>query len=364
MKAAVFHEPGVVVVQDRPVPVVGPGDLLVEVRAASVCGTDLRISRHGHFKIAPGQHRVLGHEVAGEIVATGGDVPGYAIGDRVAVTPNVGCGRCGMCRRGLNNMCADYEAFGVSLDGGFADYLLVPAFAVQRGNVFSLPAGLPFAQAALAEPFSCCLRGVRAVDVGPQDDVLVVGAGPIGAFTVILAKLAGARRIMVANRSRGRLDRIAEHGADTLIEVGDRDLVAAVLAETGGRGVDVVITAASSPQVRADAVQLLATHGRVNFFAGLGTGVDVGVDTNRVHYRGLTLTGTTGSSNADYAQALALIGEQRVDLSALVTRTFALDDIADAFAYAASGAGMKAGITFRTDTFENASELEQAGVHG
>jgi len=359
MKAAVFHEPGVVVVQDRPVPTVGPGDLLVEVRAASVCGTDLRISRHGHFKIAPGQHRVLGHEVAGEIVATGGDVPGYAVGDRVAVTPNVGCGRCGMCRRGLNNMCADYEAFGVSLDGGFADYLLVPAFAVQRGNVFSLPAGLPFAQAA-GERLG--QRGVQAVGVGPQDDVLVVGAGPIGAFTVMLARLAGARRILVANRSRGRLDRIAAYGADTLIEVGDRDLVAAVLAETGGRGVDVAITAASSPQVQADAVQLLATHGRVNFFAGLGTGVDVGVDTNRVHYRGLTLTGTTGSSNADYAQALALIGEQRVELSALVTRTFGLDDIADAFAYAASGAGMKAGITFGTNTFGDTSELEQAGV--
>jgi threonine dehydrogenase-like Zn-dependent dehydrogenase len=362
MRAAVFHEPGVVVVQDRPVPAVGPGDLLVKVRAASVCGTDLRISRHGHFKIPAGRHRVLGHEVAGEIVATGGDVDGYAVGDRVSVTPNVGCGRCGMCRRGLNNMCADYEAFGVSLDGGFAEYLLVPAFAVQRGNVFHLPAGLPFAQAALAEPFSCCLRGVQAVGVGPQDDVLVVGAGPIGAFTVMLARLAGARRILVANRSRGRLDRIAGSGADTLIEVGDRDLIAAVLAQTDGRGVDVAITAASSPQVQADAVQLLATHGRVNFFAGLGTGEDVGVDTNRVHYKGLTLTGTTGSSNADYAQALALIGQRRVDLSALVTRTFDLDDIADAFAYAASGAGMKAGITFGTDAFEATSELEQAGA--
>ena len=367
MKAAVFHEPGVVVVDERPVPAVGSGDLLIKVRAASVCGTDLRISRHGHFKIAPRQHRVLGHEVAGEIVATGGIVEGYAVGDRVSVTPNVGCGRCGMCRRGLNNMCPHYEAFGVSLDGGFAEYLLVPAFAVQRGNVFGLPPGLPFAEAALAEPFSCCLRGVQAVGVGPQDDVLVIGAGPIGAFTVLLARLAGARRILVANRSRGRLDRIAAYGADTLIEVGDRDLVAAVLAETGGRGVDVAITAASSPQVQADAVHLLATHGRVNFFAGLGTGVDVGVDTNRVHYQGLTLTGTTGSSNADYAQALELIGQRRVDLSALVTRTFALDDIGDAFAYAASGAGMKAGITFGpdtvgTDTSGTAPELAQAGA--
>ncbi|HEY5881986.1 MAG TPA: zinc-dependent dehydrogenase [Nakamurella sp.] len=365
MRAAVFHRPGTVVLEDRPIPAVGPGDLLIRVHAASVCGTDLRIFNYGHFKLAPGEHRVQGHETAGEIVAAGKDVTGYAVGDRVAVTPNVGCGRCAMCRRGLNNMCPDYEAFGVSLDGGFQEYLLVPAFAVQRGNVFALPAGLSYAEAALVEPFSCCLRGVESVAVGPQDDVLVVGAGPIGAFTVMLAKLAGARRVIVANRSRGRLERLARYGADTLLEVGDRDLVEAVKDETGGRGVDVAITAASSPQVQADAVQLLATHGRLNFFAGLsGTnGVPtVPIDTNRVHYQGLTLTGTTGSSNADYERALRIVGERRVDLSGLLTRTFSIEDITDAFAYAASGPGMKAGIAFGTDPSARAAELEQAGA--
>lgn len=365
MRAAVFHAPGTVVLEDRPIPAVGPGDLLIRVQAASVCGTDLRIFNYGHFKLAPGAHRVQGHETAGEIVATGGEVTGYAVGDRVSVTPNVGCGRCPMCLRGLNNMCPDYEAFGVSLDGGFAEYLLVPAFAVQRGNVFHLPAGLDYAQAALVEPFSCCLRGVRSVGIGPQDDVLVVGAGPIGAFTVMLARLAGARRIIVANRSRGRLAQLARYGADTLIEVGDRDLVEAVKAETGSRGVDVVITAASSAQVQADAVQLLATHGRVNFFAGLsgrGGPPTVAIDTNRVHYQGLTLTGTTGSSNADYADALQIVGQGRVDLSGLLTRTFSVEDIHEAFAYAASGAGMKAGIAFGTDPSARAADLEQAGV--
>jgi len=365
MRAAVFHEPGVMVLEDRPIPEVGRGDVLVRMRAASVCGTDLRISRHGHFKIAPGEHRVQGHEMAGEIVAIGDDVTGHAVGDRVAVPPNVGCGRCAFCRRGLNNMCPDYEAFGVSLDGGFQEYLLVPEIAVQRGNVFSLPETVGYAEAALVEPFSCCLRGVRSVGVGPDDDVLVVGAGPIGAFTVLLARLAGARRILVANRSRGRLERMTAFGADTLIDAGGRDLVAAVLAETDGRGVDVAITAASSPQVQADAVQALATHGRLNFFAGL-SGTDgpatVPIDTNRVHYKGLTLTGTTGSSNDDYAAALAIVGEGRVDLSGLLTRTFDLDDIAEAFAYASSGAGMKAGISLGSDTFDRPTAREQAGA--
>ena len=120
-----------------------------------------------------------------------------------------------------------------------------------------------------------------------------------------------------------------------LINVSEQDL-AAVLAETDGQGVDVAITAVSSPQVQSTAVQLLATHGRLNFFAGLGAPT-VGIDTNRVHYKGLTLTGTTGSSNADYAKALQLVGDGRVDLSGLLTETFSIEDIAGAFEYAAIG---------------------------
>ena len=345
MKAAVFHQPGVMVVEDRPVPLIDDDGILVRVRAASVCGTDLRISRHGHFKIPAGGHRVQGHEVAGDIVKVGRQVTGYAVGDRVSVTPNVGCGRCRFCRQGLYNMCPDYEAFGISLDGGFAEYLAVPGFAVNRGNVFHLPERVGYAEAALVEPFSCCLRGQEALTVGYEDTVLIVGAGPIGAFNVMLARLAGATKIIVANRSQPRLDRMKEFGADLTVNVSEQDLAQVVLAETDGRGVDVVITAVSSAAVQEQAVQVLATHGRLNFFAGLGVATGVGIDTNRVHYKGLTLTGTTGSSNADYAKALQLVGDGRVDLSGLVTQTFPLEDIAGAFAYAASGTGMKAVVS-------------------
>jgi L-iditol 2-dehydrogenase len=346
MKAAVFHEPGVMVVEDVPIPTISDEEILIRVRSASICGTDLRISRHGHFKIPTGQHRVQGHELAGDVVLVGRDVHGFAEGDRVSVTPNVGCGHCRFCRTGLNNMCPDYEAFGVSLDGGFSEYLRIPAFALQRGNVFALPQQLSYAEAALVEPFSCCLRGQEALGVGYDDTVLIVGAGPIGAFNVLLARLAGAKKIILANRSQPRLDAVAALGADVAINVRERSLVERVLAETDGQGVDVAITCVSDAQVQSDAVQLLATHGRVNFFAGLGIAAGVPIDTNRVHYKGLTLTGTTGSSNADYAKALQLAGDGRVDLSVLLSETFRIDDIAHAFDYAASGAGMKASVTF------------------
>jgi L-iditol 2-dehydrogenase len=346
MKAAVFHEPGVVVVEELPPPQLTTDGILVRVRAASICGTDLRIFKHGHFKIPAGQRRILGHEVAGDVMAVGPEVIGYAVGDRVTVTPNVGCGRCEFCLVGLNNMCPDYEAFGISLDGGFQEVLSVPGFALNRGNVFHIPDGVPYADAALTEPFSCCYRGQRALHVGLDDTVLIVGAGPIGMFHLSLAKLAGARKVIVANAGRARLQTASRLGADVVIDVTEQDLAEVVMAQTSDRGVDVAITAVSNAQVQSQAVELLATHGRLNFFAGLGGGEHPAIDTNRLHYRGLVLTGTTGSSNADYASALALVGDGRVDLGQMVTGTFPLERIEDALEHSASGAGMKAMIMF------------------
>ena len=344
MKAAVFHEPGRIEVEDIPEPELLEDEVLIRVRAASVCGTDLRISKHGHFKIPGGTRRVLGHEVAGDIVAVGSRVRGYAEGMRVTVTPNVGCGTCRHCRAGDNNMCADYEAFGISIDGGFEEYLRVPGFALARGIVFHIPDGVDYEEAALVEPFSCCYRGQRALKVGYEDTVLIIGAGPIGTFHLLLAKLAGARKVIVSDLAPARLEAAARHGADVTVNPGETDLAQDVMDETGGRGADVVITAVSSAAIQAQAVQLLATHGRLNFFAGLGSGGTAEIDTNRVHYKGLVLTGTTGSSNADYEASMALVGQRRVDLSPLVTGRFPIERITDAMAHAASGDGMKATI--------------------
>lgn len=346
MRAAVFHEPGVIAVEDVTEPALDDDGILVRVRAASICGTDLRISKYGHFKIPAGTRRVLGHEIAGDVVAVGSDVVGFAVGQRVTVTPNIGCGRCDFCRQGLNNMCPDYEAFGISLDGGFQEYLHVPGFALERGNVFPIPDGVAYEDAALTEPFSCCWRGQRALSVGVDDTVLIVGAGPIGIFHLMLSKLAGARKVIVANAGQARLDEAKRLGADVTVDVSVSDLADVVMAETAGRGVDVAITAVSNAQVQSQAVDLLATHGRLNFFAGLGGGERPEIDTNRLHYRGLILTGTTGSSNGDYAESLRMVGDRRVDLGRLVTGRFPLDEIAAAFQHSASGAGMKAMIVF------------------
>ncbi|MCH6230586.1 zinc-dependent dehydrogenase [Microbacterium sp. CFH 31415] len=346
MRAAVFHEPGRIEVTDVPVPALEPGDVLMRVRAASICGTDLRIMKHGHFKIPAGTPRVLGHEVAGEIAEVGDGVSDYRVGDRVSITPNVGCGHCEMCVQGLNQLCPTYDAFGITLDGGFEEYMRVPSWAIARGNLVPLPDAVPFDKAALMEPAACCLHGQRKIDVGPGDDVLIIGAGPIGCLHTLIAKRRGARRVIVANRRQSRLDIAATMGADVLVNVTDTALHEEIMRLTEGRGVDVVITCVSNPDVIASATDLLARLGRLNVFSGLGDAARPAIDVNALHYRELVMTGTTGASNKDYRDVLDLLGRDDVDLSPIISQRFSVEDIQAAFDHAASGAGMKPLISF------------------
>jgi hypothetical protein len=205
VKAAYFYEPGQIRVEDGEAPGIRDSEMLIRVRAASICGTDLRIFKHGHFKIPAGERRVLGHEIAGEIVKVGKLIEGCREGMRVTATPNIGCGLCEFCRDGYNNMCPNYEAFGISIDGGFQEYMRVPHIAIKGGNVFPIPDQVSFQAAALLEPFSCCYNALRSVQTSHMDTVLVIGAGPIGAMHVLLNRIAGAKTIIYSNASRTML---------------------------------------------------------------------------------------------------------------------------------------------------------------
>ncbi|KNY05965.1 zinc-dependent dehydrogenase [Microbacterium sp. GCS4] len=346
MRAALFIEPGRIEVDDIPIPEIGEGDLLVEVAAASICGTDLRIMKHGHFRIPEGTRRVLGHELTGRIVETGRAVQGFTVGDRVSVAPNVGCGTCPMCRRGLNQLCPTYDAFGITWDGGFQEYLRIPAAAIERGNVFRVPDALSDESAALMEPMSCCLHGQRKVAVSADDSVLIIGAGPIGCFHTVLAKRAGARQVIVANTRQPRLDIAGRLGADHLVNVGESDLRTEVMELTGGAGADVVITCVSKPEVIASTTDLAGRLGRINVFSGLGDQARPQIDVNALHYREQTLTGTTGSSVRDYGDVIDIVADDAIDLSPIVSARFALDEIEAAMDHSRSGAGMKSLLTF------------------
>jgi L-iditol 2-dehydrogenase len=346
VKAATFYGSGELVVEDVAVPDIDDDEILVRVRAAAICGSDLRILRAGHALIPAGSRRVLGHEVAGDVDAVGSRVHGFTPGERVCLVPCVGCGRCDDCIAGDNNACDSVHILGFGFDGGFQEFLRVPRSALERGNVCRVPDSVSYAEAALVEPLACCYRAQRQVGVGFRDTVVIIGAGPIGVLHTLLARLAGARRIIASDVVASRLEMVRRLGADVVVGGSGEDLGEVIREQTDGRGADVVITTVSSAAVQSQAVGLLARRGRLCLFAGLSASERVEIDTNRLHYLSLTLTGTTGTSIAEYAACLRLVAERRIDLTPVITGRFPLDRIHEAIEHASSRNGLKAVVEF------------------
>ncbi|MFW5693383.1 MAG: alcohol dehydrogenase catalytic domain-containing protein, partial [Thermoguttaceae bacterium] len=250
MIAATYTQGGAFRVEEVPLPEIADDELLVEVKASSICGTDLRIVRNGHRKLRDGQRVVLGHEFAGVVAEAGRRTAGFPEGMRVGVAPNMGCGRCGMCARALPNMCPDYSAFGITLDGAHARYVRVPHAALAQGSVVPLPDTLPFRHACLLEPLSCVVNASRAVRMEAGETAVVFGAGPIGLMHMMLAALCGASKLICADMRPERLKLAAVLGATSVVDPSREDVREHVMAATGGRGADVVITACSVAAVQ------------------------------------------------------------------------------------------------------------------
>jgi L-iditol 2-dehydrogenase len=344
MKVARFHGPGDVRIEDAPEPVTGQGDLTIRVRNCSTCGTDVKIYRHGHHHIVP--PRVLGHEIAGEVVEVGGAVSGWQAGDRVQVIAAVPCGQCEECRRGRMTVCPNQESMGYHYDGGFAEFMRVPAKVLAVNGVNRIPAGLDYAPASVTEPLACVLNGQELARVGPGDDVVVIGAGPIGCLHVRLARARGAARVFLVELSQARLKLAADLvKPDAAIAAADTDPVAAVLDLTGGRGADVVITAAASGRAQERAVRMAARQGRISFFGGLPKDNPViALDSNLVHYRELTIVGANGSSPRHNADALALIASGTIPAADLITHRLPLQDVLGALGLVEHGEAIKVTI--------------------
>lgn len=342
MLAAVYDGTPEIKVVERARPAIKPNEALLRVEACGVCGTDLRILRAGHQRIPAGESRILGHELSGVIEDVGAAVTGLKAGTRVALAPNMGCGHCEMCVRGFTNLCPDYTSFGVVIDGGFAEYMLITAEAITQGNIYPLPDNVSFHEAAMNEPLACCFHGLNACRVQPGDDMLVIGMGSIGLMTMQLGRLMGARRIITANTSSYRRELSLELGADIGINPSEQDLVEAVLDATDGRGVDVAIVAAPSAKAQQQCLELTAKHGRINFFGGLPKGSEMTtINANLVHYKELTITGTTGQTVAEYRTTMELLNTGRLQIDRLVTGRFALKDAAAAIENAKTKVGVK-----------------------
>jgi L-iditol 2-dehydrogenase len=344
VKVARFYAPGDVRIEEAPEPSAEAGELKLRVHNTSTCGTDLKIFRYGHHHIDP--PRVIGHEIAGEVVEVGEGVSGWEVGARVQVIAAIPCGECFECRRGRLTICPNQLSMGYHFDGGFAEYMIVPSNVLKVDGVNRIPEGLSYAEASVAEPFACVLNGQELAGVGTGDTVVVVGAGPIGCLHVRLARARGAEAVYLVELNRARLDMAAALvKPDTAICGSETDPVEEVLKLTGGRGADVVITAAAAGKAQEDGLKMAARGGRISFFGGLPKDNPIiACDSNLVHYRELTIVGANGSSPDHNKRALDLIATGAVPVDDLITHRLPLDGVLDAIQIVAGGEAIKVTI--------------------
>ena len=340
MNVARLYAPGDLRVEDAPVPEAGPGDLVIRVRTCSTCGTDAKIFRFGHHHIS--LPRVLGHEVAGEITAVGPGVDDWSEGDRVQIIAAIPDGVCFFCRRGQHTVCEDLESIGYQYDGGFAEFMRVPAKVLSVDGVNRVPEHVPFEQASLTEPLACVLNGQELAQVGDGDSVVVLGAGPIGCLHVRLARARGAKTVVLVDVNQGRLDLAARAEPDASIDSTKDDPIDAVRKMTDGRGADVVITATGVGVAQEQALEMTAPRGRLSLFGGLPRDDStIRFDSNLVHYGELSVFGAYGSAPRHNREALSLIADGKVRVDDLITHRMPLADVNRAIETVMSGEGLK-----------------------
>ncbi len=331
--------------EEAPIPKINEHEILLKTDAAAICGTDVRMWQNGQSGVDADHPLILGHEFAGTIVEVGSEVPYYRPGMQVAMQPNIGCGICDHCVSGNFHLCSDYRAFGINMDGAFAEYVKIPADAVTRGNLMILPDGVSPAEAAVTEPLSCAYNGFTKLFVKPGEYAMVVGAGPIGFCHAMLLHMAGAV-VLMNDISAERLAEVKERLPFVETYCGD-DLPGFVRQWTKHRGLDVAITACPVPAVQAAVLPLMNYGGRVNFFGGIPAAKQpVAIDTNQIHYHELYVTGSTRSSIAQFRKTLEFVAQGLLNVNAMITNRYPLSDICAAFENARQAKGIKHVIEF------------------
>lgn len=328
-------------------PRVDPKGVLLKVRACGLCGSDLRTLRYGHPKVSP--PAIIGHEICGVVEEVGGEYRGqWKVGDRLSVGPAAYCGQCEHCNSGRHELCESLQELGQAWPGGMAEYLALPPECLQLGNVVYAPQGVDDVFASMVEPASSCVNAQEKANVGLGQHVVVFGAGPIGCLHVALAKARGATQVIAVDLVPERLERALGFGADAVVNGSEEDVAVRIgeaLAEKGGvssRGPHVVICATPAPEVPAIAIATVRKGGVVVQFGGLPRDQStVAIDMNSVHYKGLTIVGTTAFAPRHFSLSAALIASGLLPVEKLVSHRMPLEEFSRGASLALEGNALK-----------------------
>lgn len=321
MRAAVYLGPEKIELRTVPIPEPADGEILVKVRAATTCGTDVKTYRRGHPKFPP--PFIFGHEFGGDVVKVGDGVQNFREGMRVTANVFAECGECFYCKRGQGNICANL----VYNFGAFAEYMIIPASIVRRAT-FEIPAHIPYAHAALLEPLVTVVHGWHKVAIRPGETVAIIGAGgPISLMFIQLLLRSGAGRVIAVGHSPARLDVAKKLGATHLVNAKEMDMIAAVRGLTDGYGADVVIECAGTKQTWETSVDIVRKGGRVLWFGGLPGGTRVEIDAARVHYGEIDLLNMHGGTVGNAQEAFDLIVSGAVNVAPLLNGDLPLEHV-------------------------------------
>lgn len=339
MRAAVYLGPEKIELRTVPIPEPKAGELLVKIRAATTCGTDVKTYRRGHPKFPP--PFIFGHEFGGDIVKAGEGVERFHEGMRVTANVFAECGECFYCKHGQGNICANL----VYNFGAFAEYIIIPASIVRR-TTFEIPAHIPYAHAALLEPLVTVVHGWHKVAIQPGERVAIIGAGgPISLLFLQLALRAGADQVIAIGHSPARLDVAKKLGATHLVNAKEADTITTIRELTHGYGADVVIECAGTKQTWETSVDVVRRGGRVLWFGGLPGGTKVEIDAARVHYGEIALLNMHGGTAEDARKAFDLIVSGAINVAPMLNGVLPLEQVELALKKMIAGEVVKMVIT-------------------
>jgi L-iditol 2-dehydrogenase len=326
MMAAMLYGVRDLRIENVAVPTVAAGEVLVKVKAATTCGTDLKIFQRGYVEKVIKLPSIFGHEWAGEVAEVGPGLGWPEEGMRVRAGNSAPCLHCNMCQRGKYNLCENM----IWLWGAYAEYVKVPARMVLV-NMQEIPPHVSYEEASIAEPLACVLHGVEEAGVKLGDNVAIIGAGPIGLLHLLAVRKMGVEKTIMIDLVDERLDFARKIGADETINGGRENSIEEVRQLTNGYGADVVIEAIGLPATWEQALKLARKGGTVLEFGGCPPGTEIKLNAEQLHYGETKVLGTFHTTPLHFRKALNLIASRTIDVRPLVTRKMKLEDLKEAF---------------------------------
>ncbi len=326
MRAALLYGVKDLRIEDVELPRLQAGEVLVKVKAATTCGTDLKIFQRGYVERVIKLPTIFGHEWAGDVVEVSKGLDWPTKGMRVRAGNSAPCLHCTMCQKGKYNLCENM----IWLWGAYAEYIRVPARTVLV-NMQEIPSDVAYEEAAITEPLACVLHGIEMAHVKLGDTVAIIGAGPIGLLHLLTARKMGVKKTILIDLVDERLNLAEKLGADETINGKTEDVVERVRQLTGGYGADVAIEAIGLPTTWEQALRVVSKGGTVLEFGGCPPGTEIKVNAEMVHYGELAVLGAFHATPLHFRKALDMIASRTIDVRPLVTREMKLDEIKGAF---------------------------------